>query len=122
MAGFDHPAVREFHDAKMTIEDFVRWDATKEPQAQLLGRLAVEDLDTVGLTEAYPRSVALFNKMFGRNLVGDIFANTNPVRAASGYEIGAELRRLIEANRPVDIGIYRRARERFAQQVVHWDV
>ena len=121
MAGFDHPA-GEFHDSRMTIEDFVRWDATKEPQAQLLDTLAVEDLDTVGLTEEYPRSVALFNKMFERNLVGDIFANTNRPRAASGYEIGPELRRLIEANRPVDIDIYRRARERFAQQVIRWDV
>jgi hypothetical protein len=34
----DHPAVREFHAADMTLADFVAWEATKNPQLQLIGR------------------------------------------------------------------------------------
>ena len=112
----EHPAVQEFHAAKMTIEDFVCWEATKEPQAQLLGGLPVEALDVVGLTEEFARSTALFNATFGCNLPGGIVVNANPARAEAGYEIDARLRKLIEAHRPIDIDLYRRARVQFERQ------
>jgi hypothetical protein len=112
----EHPAVQEFHAARMTIEDFVCWEATKEPQAQLLGDLPVEALDMVGLTEEFSRSTALFNTTFGCHLPVGIPVNVNPARAEAGYEIDASLRRLIEAHRPIDIDLYRRARVQFARQ------
>jgi len=112
-----HPAIQEFHEAKMTIEDFVSWQATREPQAHFMGSLAVEDLELVGLTEEFPRSLMLFNAMFGQSLGSEVFENTNPARPEGGYSIDSALRKVIEMHRPKDIDIYRRATERFAQQL-----
>lgn len=116
VAHSDHPAVRGFHAAKMTIEDFVAWEATKNPQMQLMGNLAVEDLTMVGLTEEFPQSVALFNTVFGHNLSAEIFENVNSARQDAKYQIDAELRKLIEIHRAEDIDLYNRAQALFARQ------
>jgi len=113
----DHPAVREFHAADMTLADFVAWEATKNPQLQLIGGFSPDDFTMVGLTEEFPRSIALFNTIFGRHLAADLWQNANPTAAASGYAIDAGLRKHIELHRREDIDLYRRAQERFARLV-----
>lgn len=112
----DHPAVREFHKVNMSIEDFIAWEALKNPQTQLMGEFAIEDLDVVGITEEFSRSVALFNAMFGCRLATDVCLNVNPTRSRSGYAIGAELQKLIEIHRAEDIDLYKRAQALFARQ------
>ena len=111
----DHPAVREFRAARMTLEDFIAWDATANPQAQLVGGFAPEDFTMVGLTEEFERSIALFNAIFARNLAADVSHNANPSRGESGYPIDAELCKLIARHRAEDIDLYRRAQARFAR-------
>jgi hypothetical protein len=111
----DHPIARAFEEARMTIEDFVVWEATKNPQAQLIGGFAVEDFAMVGLTEQFARSVALFNDLFGCRLDCEVSENTNPARADSGYQIGEELRAHIAQHRAEDIDLYHRAQARFAR-------
>ena len=110
----DHPVVRDFHAAGMTLQDFVAWEATRNPQRQLIGGFSPEDFAMVGLTEEFERSIALFNAMFGRNLA-NVSENTNPSRGESGYAIDAELRKLIARHREEDIDLYRRAQARFAR-------
>jgi hypothetical protein len=111
-----HPAVRILHDTKMTLEEFIAWEATKNPQTQCMGSVAVEDLAMVGLVEEYSRSIALFGAIFGRNLSSDIFANVNSARPRGGYPISANVRRLIEIHRAADIDLFYRAKAVFRQQ------
>lgn len=113
----DHPVVKEFHGAAMTIEDFVAWEATKNPQMQLIGGFALEDLSMVGLAEEFARSVALFNATFGRKLTADVFQNVNPARGEMGYAISPALRKLIERHRAEDIDLYRRTQDLFLRQI-----
>jgi hypothetical protein len=114
----DHPVARDFHAARMTLEDFIAWEATRNPQAQLIGELAVEDFAMVGLTEQFARSVVLFNEMFGCRLESDVLENTNPTRNGSGYPINESLRRHIARHREEDIDLYRRAEARFDRLIM----
>jgi len=112
----EHPAVRILHDEKMTLQDFIIWEATKNPQTQCMGTVAVEDLAMAGIVEEYPRSTRLFQAIFGRALASDIFENVNSVRPEVGYPIDAELQRLITIHRAADIDVYRRAKDLFMRQ------
>lgn len=111
-----HPVVGAFHDAKMTPAEFICWEATKNPQAMLLGRVPLDDLAMVGLQEEFPRSLALFKATFGHPLEGSVFNNIDPSRDEGDGAIDAETRKLIEVHRAEDIDLYRRAKERFATQ------
>src|SRR5688572_130630 len=51
-----HPVVAAFHDAAMTLTEFARWDATRNPQTMFLGSLRLEDLAMVGLAEEIGRA------------------------------------------------------------------
>jgi hypothetical protein len=114
----DHPAVREFRAARMTLEDFIAWEAIRNPQAQLIGGFAIEDFAMIGLTEQFARSVALFNAMFGRQLDCAVFENASPTRGESGYVIKENLRRHIALHRAEDIDLYRRAEARFNRLIM----
>ena len=110
----DHPVVREFRAARMTLQDFIAWDAVSDPQTQLIGGFAPEDFAMIGLTEEFERSIALFNAIFGRDLA-NVSENANPARGGSGYAIDADLRDLIARHRAADIDLYRRAQARFTR-------
>ena len=114
----DHPAVRDFHQANMTIEDFVAWEATKNPQIQLMGGFALEDFAMVGMTEEFPQSIALFNCIFGRRLLPTCSTTSTQLEVSQGYVINARLRKLIEIHRAEDIDLYMRAKELFGVKQV----
>jgi hypothetical protein len=111
-----HPAVRVFHDAKMSIFDYLSWDETRNPQSWFMGSLPVESLAVVGLTEEYSRSVALFNRRFGYDLSSDFTSNVNPGRQGPEYELTPDLRKAITRFRDADLDLYRRAKEVFEEQ------
>jgi len=111
-----HPAVKAFHDAKMTLHDYLRWNATGNPQTRLLGSVSIDMLAMVGLTEEFSRSIALFNATFGRRLTNPVFVNVNPAWRGGGYEIDADVRKMVETHREADVALYRRAKEIFARQ------
>jgi hypothetical protein len=111
----DHPIAQDFRETRMTLQDFVAWEKTKNPQTQLVGDFAIDDFTMVGLAEQFARSVALFNDMFGRRLTCEMFENANPDRGDSAYPIDAELRSHIARHRAEDIDLYRRAEARFAR-------
>ena len=112
----DHPEERIFHEAKMTLHDYLRWDAFRDQQSQFLGSVPIEAFTMVGLSDEYARSLALFREVFGRDLGPERFENVNPTRENGAYAITPEIRTEVERHRPRDIELYRRAREKFAKQ------
>jgi len=114
--GREHPEERLFHEAKMTLLDYLCWDAFRDQQRQYLGSVAIEDVAMVGLSCEFARSLALFRASFGYDLGIERFCNCNPRRKNGEYEITAEVRRAVERCRQGDIELYRRARELFAKQ------
>ena len=114
-AGHEYPAVKAFHDAKMTLYDYVEWKEVRSPQADMLSGLSLDDLAVIGLTEEFERSIALFNTVLGAHLGGETRLNANPARALNYYAVPDDLKALIDANREKDVELYRRAKEKFAR-------
>ena len=112
----DHPAIRLFHDNKMSLEDYLRCEALSNPQTQLLGKVPLDDFAMIGMTEQYSRSIALFNSAFGTRLVREDTANVNPDRTGISYDVSPAQRKLIETYRAPDLDLYARATEKFARQ------
>ncbi|WP_375462256.1 hypothetical protein [uncultured Enterovirga sp.] len=117
----DHPSVRDFHRDKPTITDFVA--SRPNVLSVFLGRLAVEDLAAVGITESYDRSIALMEKILGRALApGSARLNVNPERRSEFYAIDASVREAVDLHQAGDVELYRRASERFAALVSRYDI
>jgi hypothetical protein len=112
----EHLEEKMFHEAKMTLHDYLSWDAFNDHQSQYLGGLSIDDLAMVGLSEEFYRSVDLFNAKFGRNLRGGSFHNVNPDTEGGEYKIDEEIRKLVDKHRGADVELYRRAKEIFARQ------
>lgn len=112
----EHLEEKMLHESKMTLHDYLRWDAFHDHQTQYLGGLSIDDLAMVGIAEEFYRSVDLFNAVFGRNLRGESFLNVNPDHNGAGYQIDDDVRRAVNKYRAADVDLYRRAREIFARQ------
>jgi hypothetical protein len=112
----EHLEEKMFHEARMTLHDYLSWEAFRDHQTQYLGSLSIEDFAMVGLSEEFYRSVDLFNAIFGRGLKGDMFLNVNPDHQGVPYTIDHDVRKAVEKYRALDIELYRRAREIFARQ------
>jgi len=111
-----HPAVKILHETKMTILEFLSWDAVQNPQAKFLGSVPVESLAMVGLTEEFTRSIDLFRSTFGHDVPAHFVSNVNPERPGLEYKMDVELRKAMDKFRAADLDIYRRAKEVFAKQ------
>ncbi len=112
----EHPEEKMLHDAKMTLHDYLAWDAFRNQQSQYLGSVALDDFAMVGLSEEFYRSVELFNSIFGGNLRGHSFLNVNPDHQGVDYAIDHEVRKAVEKYRAADVDLYRRAKDIFARQ------
>jgi hypothetical protein len=112
----EHLEEKMFHEAKMTLHDYLRWEAFRDQQSQYLGSLTVEDLTMVGLSEEFNRSLELFHSLFGRRLQEGTFLNVNPDHVGRDYEIDSDVRRAVEKYRAADIDMYRRAKDIFKKQ------
>jgi hypothetical protein len=112
----NHPEERMLHDAKMTLHDYLRWEAFRDQQLQYLGTVRLDDFAMVGLSEEFPRSVDLFNTIFHCNLRGETFLNVNPDQHGTDYPIDSDIRKAVKRYRAGDIELYRRAQEIFARQ------
>ena len=112
----DHLEEKMFHEAKMTLHDYLRWDAFRGHQSQYLGSVLIDDLAMVGLSEEFFKSVDLFNSNFGCHLRGESFLNVNPDTEGAEYKIDHDVRKAIEKYRAADVELYRRAKEIFARQ------
>lgn len=114
-----HPEARIFHEAKMSIHDYLEWDAFHNQQSQFLGSLTIDDLSFVGLSDQYPKSLALFRDIVGHDPGEQRFENVNTERGESDYHVDPDVRRLIERYRAADLELYARAQEIFARQCRH---
>lgn len=112
----EHPEEKIFHEARMTLHDYLRWDAFRDHQLQYLGSVSIDDLAMVGIAEEFYRSVDLFNAIFGRDLQGDSFLNVNSDNGGTPYPIDHDVRKAVEKYRAADVDLYRRAKEIFARQ------
>jgi hypothetical protein len=111
----DHPEERIFHENKMTLHDYVEWSAFRNHQSQYLGSLSIDDFSLVGLSSAFPQSLAMFGATFGIDLGKERFFNVNEMRRGD-YQIAPDIKKAIEKYRAADIELYRRAVEIFSKQ------
>lgn len=117
----DHPAVKLIIGGKMTLVDSIV--ALPNPQSCYMGRMAIEDMAVVGLTEHYERSVALFEAVAGRKLPPEtVRENVNPARQGDAYPVDAAVRDAVNRYRGADVELYRKACERFAQLAAQYDL
>lgn len=112
----DHPEEKIFHENKMSLMDYVEWDAFRNHQSQYLGSLSVEDLTMVGLSSQYRRSLDHFKSIFGYDLGEERFCNVNTERDHAEYEMSADVRKAVQKYRAADIELYHRAEEMFRRQ------
>ena len=112
-AAAEYPAVRIFHECRMSVEEYIAWP--QAPQCDAISGLSIDDLALAGLTEKFSEGIALFNVLFQTNLTSDVRLNPNPFREEQRYSISDDLRRFIEKHRQPDIELYQRAVERFKQ-------
>jgi hypothetical protein len=113
----EHLEERMLHEAKMTLHDYLSWDAFHDHQRQYLGSLSIDDLAMVGLSEEFYRSVELFNSTFGCRLRGESFLNVNPDHQGAPYKIDEDVRKAVDKYRAADVDLYRRAKDIFARQI-----
>lgn len=112
----EHLEEKMFHEARMTLHDYLRWDAFYDHQTQYLRGISIDDLAMVGLSEEFNKSLNLFNSIFGCDLRAGSFLNVNPDREGADYKIDSDVRKAVEKYRAGDIDLYRRAKEIFARQ------
>ena len=115
----EHLEEKMLHDAKMTLHDYLRWEAFHNQQTQYLGSLSIEDLSMVGLSEEFYKSVELFNATFGCNLRGESFLNVNPDHQGVPYKIDDDVRKLVDKYRAADVENYRLAKELFTRRTAN---
>jgi hypothetical protein len=111
----DHLEERIFHEANMTLFDYLEWDAFRNHQSQYLGSVAIDEFSMVGLSREFARGLALFKAIHKRDLGGETFANVNTERTAPEYPIDPDIKRAVEKQRGADLELYRRAEEIFAR-------
>lgn len=111
----DHPEERIFHENKMTLQDYLEWDAFHNHQTLYLGSVTVEELAMVGLSEHYAESLQMFARIFGKDLGAPMYLNVNEMRGED-YPVDAEIRRLVTKYRPLDVENYEKAKELFRRQ------
>ncbi len=112
-----HPEERIFHEEKMTLLDYLEWPAFRDHQTQFLGSRTIEDLSMVGISSAFPQSLAMFGAIFGVDLGEERFFNVNAERRGP-YEITGAVKKAIETYRAADIELYRKAVEIFRKQAI----
>jgi hypothetical protein len=111
----EHPEERMFHEAKMTLQDYLEWPAFRDHQSQYLGSLSIDDFTMVGMSSEFGHSLAMFESIFGINLGEERFFNVNEERRGE-YAVDPDIKRLVEKYRAADIELYRRASEIFSRQ------
>jgi hypothetical protein len=111
----DHIEERILHERKMSLHDYLEWDAFHNQQSQYLGSLSIDDFTMVGLSSEFTQSLAMFGAIFGANLGEERFANVNEDRTGA-YPISRDVKKLVETYRAADIELYRRAVEIFRRQ------
>ncbi|MGC1415667.1 MAG: hypothetical protein WA817_10315 [Candidatus Acidiferrum sp.] len=112
----EHLEEKMFHEAKMTLHDYLSWDAFHNQQSQYLGSVSLSDFAMVGISEEFYKSVACFNSHFGCDLRGESFLNVNPDTEGSVYTVDQDVRKAVEKYRAADVELYSRAKEIFARQ------
>ena len=110
-----HPEEKILHEQKMTLHEYLEWDAFHNQQSQYLGSMSIDDFEMVGLSNQFPQSLAMFNAIFGVQLGEQRFSNVN-TEASGPYEISPGVKRAIDTYRAQDIELYRRAVEIFKKQ------
>jgi hypothetical protein len=111
-----HPEVRMLHEARMSVTDYLEWNAFYNQQTQYLGSLSIDDLAFVGLAERYAESLEQFRIRFHRDLGPPRYENVNQDRDEWGYYVSSDVRAAVKKYRAADLETYARAKEIFAKQ------
>jgi hypothetical protein len=111
----EHPEERIFHEAKMSVHDYLEWSAFRNHQSQYLGTVPIDAFAMVGLSTKFPQSLAMFRSIFGVDLGEERFFNVNDERAGD-YQVEPDVKKAIEKYREADIELYRRVLELFEKQ------
>jgi hypothetical protein len=111
--GVPHPLVRDFHEARTTLEEYIESPMAVNVQTHYLNGLRVDDLAFCGIFESFEPSLDLFNKRFETHLRSGVAENVNPARVGATYEVPNRIRRRIVERNQDDIALYAAARARF---------
>jgi hypothetical protein len=111
----EHPEEKMFHEAKMSLPEYLEWDAFRNHQSQFLGSVSIDDFAMVGMSTKFAQSISMFGAIFGCDLGEERFFNVNHERTGE-YPVTADTMKLVEKYRAADIELYRRAEEIFAKQ------
>lgn len=115
-------AVSEYHHNRRTqeettncsLEEFVYRPGESNKHSLVLDGVSLDQIDFIGITEQYERSVELFARMFGVRPAALSPENVNPAKCLGArYELSPTDRRsVIDANQK-DLVLYEQARRRF---------
>lgn len=111
----DHPEEKILHENKMTLLEYLEWDAFRDHQSQFLGSVPVEELACVGLSEEYARSLEMYKTIFGMDLGEPHFLNVNENRGER-YPLDVDVCAAIKKYRAADVELYEKAKELFRRQ------
>ncbi|GAC1658857.1 MAG: hypothetical protein NVS9B12_11510 [Vulcanimicrobiaceae bacterium] len=112
----EHPEVKIFHEAKMSVLEYIEWSAFHDHQTQFLGSLSIDDLAFVGLSSQYAKSLELFKMVFGYDLGKERFENVNTELKNGEYHVDSDVRAAVKKYRAADLELYARAVEIFDRQ------
>jgi len=110
-----HPEERILHERKMSLLEYLEWEAFRNQQSQYLGRMSIDDFAMIGLSSHFAQSLTMFENIFGVQLGAERFCNVNTERGGP-YHISSAVKRAVETYRAADIELYRRAVELFRKQ------
>jgi hypothetical protein len=111
----DHPEEKIFHEAKMSLPEYLEWEAFRDHQSQYLGTIPIEEFTMVGLSAHFAQSLHMFAAIFDCDLGEERFFNVNGERMGE-YPVMADALALVQKYRAKDIELYRKAQEIFAKQ------
>ena len=111
----EHPEEAMLHEAAMSLQDYLAWDAFRDHQSQYLGSLSIDDFAMVGLSSHFSQSLSMFGSIFDCDLGEEQFFNVNEQRNGD-YPVDADTMKLVTKYRAADIELYRRAQEIFKKQ------
>jgi hypothetical protein len=101
---------------KIDLRGFAELRFQRDVQSQFLDGRRLDSIEFVGIQEHYPRSLALFGKIFGVEMKEVTPTNINPDKSIGDeYAIDGQLQSLIDRWNPRDRELYPAAVARFEE-------
>jgi hypothetical protein len=112
----ENATCRRLHDEELSLEAFAAIPEMRDVHKRFLGKVPVDALAFVGITERYDESIELFRSaFFAEREIDAAQRNVNPEREGERYEIDPAVRQALAALNRADLELHERALERHRQ-------